>query len=584
MAKPINPNRDPAKLGQLRQLLGQAKIPFIWVGIFSMAANLLMLALPVYSLQVMDRVMSSYSVNTLLMLSLITLICFIFYSVFSALRSSVLYHVGEWLQYVLSPKLMGLAVENSAIGMPASASQFQRELSNIKNFITGMGVTTLFDAPFSVIFILVIYVINPILGFMTLCGALLLLGFAIVIEFSTKKPLDRSNELSLRSLNFAETASRNAEAVEAMGMLKTLIHRWEAHNAEIGDIMMVANGRSNLLMSLSRFLRMILQVAITGVGAWIALHGELTMGNVIAASIIAGRALAPFEAAIGIWKQWISARDSYHRVESALSDLPRVRGTMEMPAPGGQLRVESLMYAPPRSNQPILKGIQFELNAHESLGLIGPSAAGKSTLARLLMGILPPSHGSVRLDGVDIFHWNRQDLGKYVGYLPQNVELFPGTIRENIARMDPTATDAEVIEAAQMAGCHEMVLRLPKGYETEFSQHMLSLSPGQRQRIGLARALFRKPSFVVLDEPNSNLDGEGEVALQHTILRMKQAGMTFVVVAHKPSIVTHVDKILMLQDGAMKDFGARDAVLRKYVKAVTPSSAPTADEAPAGEA
>jgi PrtD family type I secretion system ABC transporter len=323
---------------------------------------------------------------------------------------------------------------------------------------------------------------------------------------------------------------------------------------------------------------MLMQVAITGLGAWLALQNEITMGHVIAASIISGRALAPFEAAIGLWKQWIMTRDSYHKLESLLLDVPRVRGTMAMPAPGGKLKVENLVYSPPRSNSAILKGINFELNAHESLGLIGPSAAGKSTLARLIMGILPASMGSVRLDGVDIFHWNRADLGQYVGYLPQDVELFHGTIKDNIARMQPDADPAKVIAAAQFAGCHEMILRLPQGYETEFSQHLMSLSPGQRQRIGLARALYNKPSFVVLDEPNSNLDGEGEIALQQAILRMKQSGITFVLVAHKPSIVGHVDKILMLENGMMKDFGPRDVVLKKYTR---PLNSPAAQQPPA---
>lgn len=565
--------RDPAKEGQLKQLLRQARVPFLWVAVFSFASNMLMLALPLYSLQVLDRVMSSYSFNTLLMLTILTVGFFIFYAIFIALRTNVLTAVGDWLHQVLSPRLMSLAVENSAIGLPASASQFQREIMNIRGFITGNGITTLFDAPFSIIFILLIYLINPVLGFLALAGAGMLLLFAVLVEMTTKKPLDRSNEIMMRNLQFAEMTSRNAEAVEAMGMLPTLARLWKQKNDEAAEPLALAGGRSNLLLSLSRFLRMFLQIAITGVGAWLALQGEVTIGAVIGASIIAGRALAPFEGAIAIWKQWVQARDSYHRIESSLSDLPRLRGTMAMPAPGGVLRVENLVYSPARSNTPILRGIQFDLAAHESLGLIGPSAAGKSTLARLLMGILPPSHGSVRLDGVDIFHWNRADLGQYVGYLPQDVELFPGTIKDNIARMDPDADPMKVIEAAQFAGCHEMILKLPQGYETEFSQNMLSLSPGQRQRIGLARALYGNPSFVVLDEPNSNLDGEGEISLQKAILRMKQAGITFVLVAHKPSIVSHVDKILMLQDGMMKDFGPREAVLKKYTRPLSGGAA-----------
>jgi ATP-binding cassette subfamily C protein/ATP-binding cassette subfamily C protein EexD len=256
-----------------------------------------------------------------------------------------------------------------------------------------------------------------------------------------------------------------------------------------------------------------------------------------------------------------------------MSDLPQLRGTMPMPAPGGTLTVENLIYTPPQGKLPIIKNINFKLQAHESLGLIGPSAAGKSTLARLLMGIKPPTHGAVRLDGVDIFQWNRDDLGQYVGYLPQNVELFPGTIKDNIARMDLEAKPEDVIKAAQFAGCHEMILRLPQGYETQYSKNNLSLSPGQCQRIGLARALYGNPSFVVLDEPNINLDGEGEVALQQAINRMKKAGITLVLVAHKPSIVANVDKILMLQEGAIKDFGPREEVLKKYLR-----PAPNADQ------
>jgi PrtD family type I secretion system ABC transporter len=565
MARILQPSRDTAKLGQLRQLLQQAKVPFIWIGVFSFASNVLMLALPLYSLQVMDRVMSSYSVTTLLMLSVITFACFIFYGIFTAFRTSVLSAVSEWLQIVLSPRLVKLAVENSAVGIPTGASQFQRELVNLRSFITG-GLVTLCELPFSLLFLLVIYMINPVLGFVTLIGAILLVLFGLAVEFTTKKEMNRANELSLRNLQFADVTSRNAEAVEAMGMLDIIIQQWQQRSKEVSEITAVTNGRANIFQTLSRIIRMILQVAITGIGAYLALKGEITMGNTIAASIIAGRALGPFEAALGLWKQWVAARDSYHRIESALSDIPRMRGTMPMPAPGGKLVVENLYYTPPRGSAAILRGIQFELNAHESLGLIGPSAAGKSTLARLLMGILPASNGSVRLDGVDIFQWNRQDLGQYVGYLPQDVELFHGTIKDNIARMDSEADSAKVIAAAQFAGCHEMILRLPRGYETEFSHQMLSLSPGQRQRIGLARALYNNPTFVVLDEPNSNLDGEGEIALQQAIYRMKQAGITFVLVAHKPSIVQHVDKILMLREGVMKDFGARDTVLKKYLK------------------
>ncbi len=566
MAIVKNINADKTQEREFAKTLKLAKRPFIWVAAFSFAANMLMLAMPIYTLQVLDRVIMSFNFNTLVMLSIIAVGCLVFYAIFTALRGVLLSRISDWLQMVLSPKLMSISVENSAIGVPASAGQLQRELQSVRNFIAGQGLTSLFDAPWSVIFIITIYLINPVLGLLSLVGAILLLGFGVILELSTKKPVDDATELSNRNMQFAEATSRNAEAIEAMGMLPTIQSLWQDYGQRALELTTLAADRSNLIVSLSRFVRLSLQIGIIGIGAWLALQNELTVGGMIGASILMGRALAPFEGAISTWKQLIQARDAYHRLDGILTDAPKLRGTMEMPAPAGNLQVEKLVYSPPRGGSPILKSLTFNINAHESLGIIGPSAAGKSTLARLLMGILPPSHGSVRLDSVDIFHWNRADLGKYVGYLPQNVELFQGSIRENIARMEPNASDTDIIAAAQFAGCHEMILRLPQGYETEFSPHQISLSPGQRQRIGLARALYKNPTFVVLDEPNANLDGEGEVALREAILRMKQAGITFIIVAHKPSIVSHVDKLLMLQDGSIKDFGTRDAVLNKYTQ------------------
>jgi PrtD family type I secretion system ABC transporter len=555
---------DKAQERELSKLVRHAKRSLRWVATFSFAANILMLAMPLYTLQVLDRVIMSFSMNTLIMLTIVTMGCLGFYTFFMAVRGVVLARLSDWMHTVLSPRLMSIAVENSAIGVPASAGQFERELQSLRGFVSGQGITSLFDSPWSIIFIIAIYMINPVLGLVSLLGAILLLGFGVAVELSTKKPIEDATELTNRNVLFADAASRNSEAIEAMGMLSTLNALWKDHSARAQYLTSLAADRSNLLISLSRFVRMSLQIAIIGFGAWLSLNNELTVGGMIGASILMGRALAPFESAIGTWKQMIQARDAYKRVDAALTDVPRLRGTMEMPPPKGNLSVEQLVYSPPSGGGPIIKNLSFTLAAQESLGLIGPSAAGKSTLARLLMGILPPTHGSVRLDGVDIFHWNREDLGKYVGYLPQHVELFPGTIRQNIARMEPDASDADVIAAAQFAGCHEMVLRLPQGYETEFSPQQLSLSPGQRQRIGLARALYKNPKFVVLDEPNANLDGEGELALRHAILRMKEAGITFIIVAHKPSIVSHVDNILMLKEGQISDFGPRDQVLAKY--------------------
>ncbi len=553
----------------LRPLFLRTRRAFMYVAIFSLCLNVLMLGLPLYSLQVLDRVMSSQNIDTLVMLTVLAVGAFIFYGMFTATRAFILTRIGEWLEIQLAPPLLASAVNKSALGITASAGQHHRDLVTIKNFIAGAGITTLFDAPWAIIYLLVIYFINPILGFITLVGAILLISFAVVTEISTKGPLGEANKILIKGFTISDTASRNAEAIEAMGMLPNIIANWKEHNQKNMELQNLAAGRANLLMSLSRIVRMVLQIAVVGTGGYLALHNEMTMGGMIAASILTGRALAPFEAAIGVWKNLVAARDAYNRLDKNVSGLPDMRSKMELPAPKGTLVAESLIYRAPGNDNVILKGINFQIQPGESLGIIGPSAAGKSTLAKLIIGVLPPSHGSVRLDGMEVFKWNREQLGKHVGYMPQNVELFNGTVKDNIARMDMNAPAEEVVRAAQRAGVHEMILRLPKGYDTEFSTTNLSLSPGQRQRIGLARALYGNPTFIVLDEPNGNLDGEGEKALVQALQRMKQDGLTFIVVAHRPSIVSNVDKILMLRDGAIESFGTREQVLKKYTTAPT---------------
>ena len=548
----------------LTDTLSRTKRAFVYVAIFSLCINILMLALPLYSLQVLDRVMSSRSMNTLLMLTLVVIACFAFYSLFSAIRATVLNRIGEWLENTLSPKLLADSIAKSAVGQPVSASQHHRDLAYVKNFITGMGISTLFDAPWSVIYILVIYMINPILGFVTVIGCVLLFLFAVITEYSTKKPLNNSSRVNIQSLGIAESASRNAEIIESMGMTGNLINNWEKTNAKNIEFQNIATSRNNIIQSLSRFIRMILQISMIGIGAVLALNNEMSVGGMIAASILNGRALAPFDASITVWKSFILARDAYSRMKQSIGSSKQLRGTMRLPAPQGHVKVENLFYRAPNSEKPILKGVNFQLNPGESLGIIGPSAAGKSTLAKLLIGIMIPSHGTVRLDGAEIFKWNREDIGQYVGYLPQDVELFTGSVRDNIARMEPNPDDAKVIAAAQFAGVHDLILQLPAGYETIFSAGNVSLSPGQRQRIGLARALYCNPRYIVLDEPNSNLDGEGERALLDCLNRVRANGVTAIIVAHRPSIVSGVDKILMLRDGVVEQFGPREQVLQKY--------------------
>lgn len=563
---------------ELGKLMAQMRPALAYAFLFSFCMNVLLLLLPIYSLQVLDRVIGSASMSTLLMLTLICVIGFIFFGIFNLIRGYVFHGMNEWLDIKLAPRLIEVAVVKSSIGVNVSAGQYQRDIGSIKGFING-GLSTLLDAPWSLLFLLVIYMISPVLGFIGLLGAVVLFLLALFNEWMTRDIVEASQHGAIKSSQLADVLSRNAEAVEAMGMLRYITANWVTQNNESLEHQYKAGHRGNAIGSVSRVIRFLIQTAITGVGAYLTLHNQLTVGGMIASSILVGRALAPFEAAIGVWRTIIAARDSYHRLDGALETTPQLRGEMGLPAPLGRVTAEGVFFQPPNSPA-ILKNINFALQPRESLGIIGPSAAGKSTLAKLIMGILPATAGAMRLDGAEVFKWNREDLGQHVGYMPQHVDLFNGTIRDNIGRMREDATDAEVIAAAQFAGCHEMILRLPKGYETEFVSGNLTLSPGQRQRIGLARAVFRMPRFVVLDEPNGNLDGEGERALLHALAQMKQAGMTYIVVAHRPSIVGNVDKVLMLQNGMVQAFGPRDEVLRQFI---TPATKP-ADPAPEASA
>ena len=544
---------------------------------FSLVMNILLLLLPIYSLQVLDRVISSRSTDTLIVLSIIAVICFIFYGIFNMLRAFVLSGVVQWLDEKMGPDLLRIAIIKSSIGGNVSAGQFQRDLGMIKGFVNS-GLVALLDAPWSLIFLFIIYMINPVLGFISLMGSIVLFILALINELVTKTPIKEAQDSMIKSGLLADTMSRNAEAIEAMGMMPNILNNWQEHNKEGLLAQYRSFDRAQIIQSASRTLRFMIQVCIIGFGALLTLNAEMTVGGMIACSILVSRALAPYEQAIGVWKSLISARDAYRRLNQVLRTTPEMRGTMALPAPEGRLTAEAVFFQPPNTPA-IIKNVNFALEPGESLGIIGPSAAGKSTLAKMIIGILPTSHGSIRLDGVETFKWNREDLGQYVGYMPQQVDMFPGTIRDNIARMAPGAPDEAVIEAAKMAGCHDMILRLPQGYETEFTAGNLALSPGQRQRIGLARALFNRPRFVVLDEPHGTLDGEGERALLVALQRMKEAKLNYIVVAHRPSIVGNVDKILMLRGGMVEAFGPRDEVLKQY--APQAANQPARAQAPA---
>lgn len=552
----------------LGDILRNARRALLFAFLFSFFLNFLTMLLPIYSLQVLDRVLSSHSYETLMVLTLITVVAFVFYGVFYAIRNFVLSAVAEWLENRLAPELLRLSLVQCAIGQSLSASQMQRELANIKGFIAS-GLSTIMDAPWSILFLIVVFLIHPLLGVIGLVGAVTLFCFALANEWAIRKPQDEAQANMVQSMQMVDLATRNAEAAEAMGMMEALLKRWNDFRLVGAAKQNLATRRSQIIQSCSRGVRMIIQITIICAGGFLALENALTVGGMIASSILVGRALGPFDAAIGIWKQFVAARDSYYRLNILLLHARDDRGTMEMPAPKGDLLVEGLSFRPDNAPEPTVRNINFALNAGESLGIIGPSAAGKSTLSKLIVGVLPPGAGTVRLDGMELYKWSRSDVGQYIGYMPQQIDLFAGTIHDNIARMRADADSKKVVAAAQMAGCHEMIMRLPNAYETEYLTVARTLSPGQCQRIALARALYDMPRYVVMDEPNSNLDGEGERALHNAIHRMKQAGITTIIIAHKPSIVSMVDKIMMIRDGMMEKFGPREEVLKLYTQPAT---------------
>lgn len=562
MATHVSAAQQQQKPTLLSNALRAMKRAMVYAFVFSFAINVLSLLMPIYSLQVFDRVFTSRSMDTLFALTVVVLVGYCFYGVLYAIRAGVIARIGEWLERTVAPQLLSASIFQAASAGTPLAGQHQRDLMNIKNFIAG-AAPTLMDVPWSILFVMVIYMINPLLGFLSVFGIVMLTVSALVNEYATRKPLLRASEKAVETMLHADLLGRHAEAIQAMGMGSTVITQWTRQNAEGLLLQDHAQERSAIIMGVTRSMRMLLQMSITGIGAWLALHNELSGGGLVASSILVARALSPFENTINLWKQFIGARDAYRRLSNLLRQVDVPLGDTKLPTPQGYLSVENLYYTPPKS-PPILRGLNFALQPGESLGVIGPSAAGKTTLGKALMGVYPPTHGNVRLDGADMFQWARDDVGQHVGYLPQQVELFMGTLKQNIARMEQNPPDELVIEAAQRAGVHEMVLQFPNGYDTQYIPGNTVLSPGQKQRLGLARAIYGAPKFVVLDEPNSNLDGDGERALMNALQGLKNRKVTTIIIAHRPSILAMVDKVMMMRNGQIEIIGPRDEVLQRF--------------------
>ncbi|MCS6891361.1 MAG: type I secretion system permease/ATPase [Rhodovarius sp.] len=560
---------DPLKATPLARSLAAVRGHFVVVGAFSGVVNFLQLTVPVYMMQVFDRVLSTRNTDTLLYLTLLAIFAIGIVAVLEVVRGMVMQRLAHWVEARVAPEAFARALEAQLRGRPYRMEAL-RDLAVCRGFLGSPAMLSIYDVPWVPIYLAVIFLLHPLIGWMALAGAVLLLGLTMLNEAVTARLLREANTAAMASQRRAEALARNAEVIDSMGMLPAALARWREAVAGMLPPQLRAADRAALILGATKFIRLAVQIGVLGLGAWLVLQQQLTAGASIAASIIMGRALAPVEQLIGGWKSLVAARQSYRRLQAFLA-LPRLRPEgMALPPPRGHLSVERVSYAFPGQAVPMIKGVHFTLAPGESLAVIGPSAAGKTTLIRLLIGVLQPSSGHVRLDGADVFLWPREDFGRHVGYLPQDVELFDGTVARNIARMGD-ADPALVIEAAKLAGCHEMILRLPQGYDTEIGEGGTFLSGGQRQLIGLARAMFGQPRLVVLDEPNSNLDGDSEAALTRALEALKARGTTVVLVSHRPALVQGVDKVLVLKDGAIEMIGPRAEVLKRLMAPPRPA-------------
>ncbi|PUT39195.1 type I secretion system permease/ATPase [Legionella taurinensis] len=551
----------PKEKHPLKQTFEASKSAFIYVGLFSLFINVLMLTTPLYMMQVFDRVLASYSYDTLIYLTLIAVLALLILSLLDAVRTYIIIHVSVWFERKLSPPALALSPDQILLGNTYPEHAL-RDIATVKQFIGGSAVFTFFDSPWVPVYLIVIFMLDPVLGWISTIGALILFLCALLNELCTRKLLRDASEMAINTQQEMAASLRNAEAIQAMGMLPALISAWHKNNEAILHFQIKSSKISGNILALSKFIRSSLQIFILGVGAYLVLTNRITSGMMIAGSILMSRALAPVEQAISAWKQYQSAKHAIDRLKPHLAFQSHRLSGIQLPAPKGHLSVENLYYMPPALQKFVINGITLHIKPGEMAALIGPSAAGKSTLARLIAGVLKPNNGSVRLDTADVYQWERTDFGRYVGYLPQDIELFNGSVKENIARMG-TINDAAVIKAAKQAGCHELILRLPQGYDTVIHRNSFGLSGGQRQRIALARALYGDPQLVILDEPNSNLDSDGELALLNALQELKRRQATVILIAHRPHVIHFVDTLIVLNEGKIQFSGPRDQILNK---------------------
>ena len=553
---------------ELREILVSLKPHWKQAALFSVICNLLVLAPTVYMLQVYDRVVNSRSTTTLLMLTVLILAVYVMWEALEWSRNRILDAAGHALDGRLRERLFDLIFEANLRQVPGGTSQVFHDLRTLRDFLSGPTLLSLMDAPISALLLVIVFLVSPLLGWISVIAGLIQIFLTWLTEKNSQPQLVAANREAIAAQNYANSTLRNAQVIEAMGILKYIHRRWMAKQHNFLRLQAEASDHAGANASLSRMLQTVLSSTLLGLGAWLYLHGDLPPGSdmMLVGWILGPRALTPLVQVVASWRLVINARDAYHRLDRLLTTLPPRKAGMPLPPPRGLLTVDGVVASAPGTRAPIIRGVSFAVPAGQMLAIVGPSGSGKTTLARLMVGLWQTTVGTVRLDGVDVHSWNKLELGPHIGYLPQGIELFDGTLAENIARFGQV--DQEKVEAAARAvGVHEAILALPEGYETAIGDDGCLLSGGQRQRIGLARAIYGNPRFLVLDEPNSSLDEAGQNALLSTLLALKEAGTTIVTITHRPNVLAAADWMLVLREGLVQMFGRRDEVLAAFAQA-----------------
>ncbi|WP_309667622.1 type I secretion system permease/ATPase [Tabrizicola sp.] len=554
-------------LAELAAARAQSRRALIAAFGFSVVVNLLMLTSPLYMLQVYDRVLVSRSQETLVALSLLATFLFLIMGLLDHARARIMARIGARLQTALDGRVLSAAFRRLSVAPDDTAAlAAQRDLDALSRFWASPVLLALFDAPWTPVFAAAIFVFHPLLGWLAVAGGAVLIGVALINQRSTEAPLNQANLATLTADRQSDNLKSEAELIQALGMTGAAFSRWHGLRTRTIDIGLAASDTAGRAAVFTKTFRLFLQSAMLGLAAWLVIRGELSAGAMIAASILMGRALQPIEQAVGQWAVVTRAAQARGRLADLLSRTPPAPTRTALPRPAARLEVEGLTLIPPGATAPVLRGVSFSLAPGQAMGVIGTSGSGKSSLARALIGVWRPSAGRIRLDCASLDQYDPDALGSYIGYLPQRVTLFDGTIAENIARLQTGADPAKIIAAARAAAAHDLILHLPNGYDTQISTMGSRLSGGQIQRIGLARALFDDPVLLVLDEPNSNLDNDGSMALNQAIRAAKASGRAVLIMAHRPAAIQECDVLMVMKEGTVGAIGPRDAILRDMVK------------------